>query len=220
MISPKGEAKKAISHYFDCSDSKNIGKGGNGGLTRGNIRAIYKYTGQSGDRASEIVNPILRYIAKLPEDERGDYLDNFRKKIGVSSIKSFIKQMDDAISKVELPAHLILYRGVDYEKLIADLGHPLLKGVMYRDAGFMSTSYTEKVACQFAVPCIFDEGDIRRRPIFVISTKRGQKGAVSHNECEVILPRGITLQCVDIIDVNDRRYFIMDCLSIDNEMKV
>jgi len=48
MTSPKGEAKKAITHYFDCSDSKNIGKGGNGGLTRGNIRAIYKYTGQSG----------------------------------------------------------------------------------------------------------------------------------------------------------------------------
>ena len=220
MKSPQGEAKKAISHYFDCSDPKNIGKGGNGGLTRGNIRAIYQYTGQSDDRASEIINPILRSIAQLPEDERGDYLDNFRKKIGVSSIKSFINQMDDAISKVELPAYLILYRGVDYEKLIADLGYPLLRGVMYRDAGFMSTSYRENVACQFAVPCIFDEGDIRRRPIFVITTKRGQKGAVSHNECEVILPRGITLQCVDIIDVNDRRYFIMDCLSIDNEMEV
>jgi ADP-ribosyltransferase exoenzyme len=212
MTSPPGEAKKAITHHFDCSDSKNIGKGGDGGLTLGNIRAIYKYTGQSGDRASEIVNPILRYIAKLPEDERGEYLDNVRKKIGVSSIKTFIHQMDDAISKVQLPADLILYRGVDYEKLIDDLGHALEKGVMFHDAGFMSTSYTETVACRFAVPCIFFEGDIKRRPIFVITTKTGQKGAVSHNECEVILPRGITLQCIDIIDVKDRRYFIMDCL--------
>lgn len=220
MKSPQGEAKKAISQYFDCSDSKNIGKGVNGGLTRGNIRAIYQYTGQSGDRASEIVNPILRSIAKLPEDKRGEYLDTAGKKIGVSSIKSFIKQMDEAVSKVVLPADLILYRGVDYKKLIDDLGHALEKGVLYHDAGFMSTSYTETVAYRFAVPCIFDDGDIERRPIFVITTKTGQMGAVSHHECEVILPRGITLQCVDIMDVKDRRYFIMDCLSIDNGMEV
>jgi hypothetical protein len=220
MKSPQGEAKKAISRYFDCSDSGNIGKGGNGGLTRGNIRAIYQYTGQSGDRASEIVNPILRSIAKLPEDKRRDYLDNARKKIGVSSIKTFIKQMDEAIGKVELPADLVLYRGVDYEKLIDDVGYALEKGVMYRDAGFMSTSYTETVAYRFAVPCIFDDGKSKRRPIFVLTTKTGQTGAVSHHECEVILPRGITLQCVDIIDVKDRRYFIMDCLSINNGMEV
>jgi hypothetical protein len=220
MTPPQGEAKKAISHYFDCSDSKNIGKGGNGGLTSGNVRAIYKYTGQSGDRASEIVNPVLRYIAKLPEDKSVDYLDKLRKKIGVSSIKSFIKQMDDAISKVELPADLILYRGVDYEKLTDDLGHTIEKGIIYHDAGFMSTSYTENVAFRFAVPHIFDDGDIGRRPIFVITTKMDQKGAVSHNECEVILPHGITLHCIDIIDVKDRRYFIMDCISVDNGMEV
>jgi hypothetical protein len=35
--------------------------------------------------------------------------------------------MDDAISKGELPADLILYRGVDYEKLVDDLGHSLEK---------------------------------------------------------------------------------------------
>jgi hypothetical protein len=34
------------------------------------------------------------------------------------------------------------------------------------------------------------------------------------------LPLGITLQCVDIIEVKDRRYFIMDCLSTDKEMEV
>jgi hypothetical protein len=220
MTSPQEEAKKAISQYFDCSDSKNIGKGENGGLTRGNIRAIYKYTGQSGDCASEIVNPILRYIAKLSEDKRKDYLDNLRKKIGISSIKSFIKQMDDAINKVELPADLILYRGVDYEKLIDDLGHDIKKGVIYHDAGFMSTSYAERVAYSFAVPYIFDEGDIGRKPIFVITTKMKQNGAVSHNECEVILPRGTILRCIDIIDVKDRRYFIMDCISVDNRMEV
>lgn len=220
MTSPQVEAKQAISRYFDCSDSKNIGKGDKGGLTRGNIRAIYKYTGQSGDCASEIVNPILRTIAKLPEDKRKDCFDNLRKKIGVSSIQSFVKQLDDAISKVELPADLILYRGMDYEKLTADLGNDIKKGVTFRDAGFMSTSYSETVAYGFAVPCIFDEGDTRRKPIFVITTKTGQEGAVSHNECEVILPRGTILQCIDIIDVKDRRYFIMDCKPVDNEMEV
>lgn len=165
MTSPPGEAKKAIIQYFDCSDSENIGKGENGGLTIGNIRAIYKYTGQSGDRASEIVNPILRYIAKLPENMREDYLDNVKMKIGVSSIKFFIQQMDEAIRKVELPADLILYRGVDYEKLIDDLGNALETGGIFRDAGFMSTSYTEMVAYRFAVPSVFENGDIERRPI-------------------------------------------------------
>lgn len=220
MTSPHEEAKKAISHYFDCSDSKNIGMGENGGLTRSNIRAIYKYTGQSGDCASEIVNPILRYIAKLPEDKRKDYLDNVRTKIGISSIKSFIRQMDNAISKVTLPADLILYRGVDYEKLIDDLGHDIEKGVIYHDAGFMSTSYTESVAYSFAVPSIFNEGDIGRKPIFVITTKMKQNGAVSHNECEVILPRGTILRCIDCIDVKDRRYFIMDCIPVNKRMEV
>jgi hypothetical protein len=220
MTSSREEAKKAISCYFDCSDSRNIGKGIDGGLSRSNIRAIYKYTGQSGDRASDIVNPLLRYAAKLPEGERRQYLASLRKKIGITSVRTFIKQMDDAISKVELPPDLVLYRGVDYDKLVGDLGYALKKGVMYRDAGFMSTSYSENVACRFAVPGFFNGGDRKQRPILVITTKPGQKGSVSHHECEVILPRGITLQCIDVIDVNDRRYFIMDCISVDNGMEV
>lgn len=220
MTSREKDAKEAISRHFDCSDSKNIGNGGKGGLTNNNIRAVYRYTGQSDSRASEIVNPLLRYISKLPEDERVEYLNNSKEKIGFSTVKTFIKQMDEAISKVELPPDLILYRGVDYQQLTDDIGYEIELGVIYGDAGFMSTSYMENVAYRFAIPHIFEDGDIARRPIFVIKTKSGLFGAVSHNECEVILPRRIVLKCVDIIDLDDRRYFIMDYLTVNSTMGV
>jgi hypothetical protein len=194
---------------------------GNEGLTYNNIRAICHYTGQSGECASDIVNPILRSIAKLPESKRQKYFDNLRMKIVVSRIQEFVKQMDDAISKVKLPKGLILYRGIDYEKVTAELGSGIEIGMVIRDAGYMSSSYKENVAFRFAVPCTFSDDDvIERKPLYVITIKSDQHGAVSHHECEVILPRGSVIQCLDIIDVYDRRYFIMDYLSVEKGVEV
>lgn len=207
-----------ISLHFDCSDTKNVGKVG---LTYNNIRTIFHYTGQSGECASDIVNPVLRRVAKLPERERQKYFDNLRIKIVVSRIQTFVKQLDDAISKIKLPKGLVLYRGIDYEKMTAELGSDIEIGMAIRDAGYMSTSYKVSVASRFAVPYIFsDNHAIERKPLYVIRMKSNQNGAVSHHECEVILPRGSVIQCLDIIDVYDRRYFIMDYLSVEKGVEV
>ena len=87
MASPEETAKEIISQHFDCSDDKNVGKGGNGGLNKNEIRAVYQYTGQSGDPASEILNPILRHIAKFSEEEAKKYLENSRKKSELLRLK-------------------------------------------------------------------------------------------------------------------------------------
>ena len=76
--------------------------------------------------------------------------------------------MDEAIGKVALPKGLLLYRGIDYDSVTSDLGSDIEIGMKIRDAGYMSTSYSEGVASQFAVPYLFDEVDIERRPLFVI----------------------------------------------------
>jgi len=218
MSSPKRDPLQDISLYFDCSDTRNVGKEG---LTYNNIRAIFHYTGQSGECASDIVNPVLRSIAKLPERERQNYFDNLRIKIVVSRIQTFVKQLDDAISKIKLPKGLVLYRGIDYEKVTAELGSDIEIGMVIRDAGYMSTSYKESVASRFAVPGSFTDTDaIERKPLFVIAIKSDQHGAISYHECEVILPRGSVIQCLDIIDVHDRRYFIMDYLSVEKGVEV
>lgn len=129
--------------------------------------------------------------------------------------------MDDAISKIKLPKGLVLYRGIDYEKVTAELGSAIEIGMVIRDAGYMSTSYKVSVASRFAVPYPFSDNDaIERKPLYVIRIKANQNGVVSHHECEVILPRGSLIQCLDIIDVYDRRYFIMDYLSVENGVEV
>jgi hypothetical protein len=220
MVSPESAAKEIIHEYFDCSDDRNVGKGNNGGLSKSEIRAVYQYTGQSGSPASAILNPILRHISKLPENKAKEYLETTRRKIGVTSLKVFIEHLDSAISKIDLPENLVLYRGVDYEKVIADLGMEIKKGTKFREPAYMSTSYAEEVAHVFSVPCIFEDGEIERKPIFVITTKAGQTGSVSHNECEVILPRKVVCKCLDIIDVRDRRYFIMDYITVDQSREV
>lgn len=218
MPSPKRDPLQEISLHFDCSDTRNVGKER---LTYNNIRAIFHYTGQSGECASDIVNPVLRSIAKLPKRERQKYFDNLRVKIVVSRIQTFVKQLDDAISKIKLPNGLVLYRGIDYEKVTAELGSNIEIGMVIRDAGYMSTSYMESVASRFAVPCTFTNNDaIERKPLYVIRIKSNQNGVVSHHECEVVLPRGSVIQCLDIIDVYDRRYFIMDCLSVKKGVEV
>ncbi|MEN6396391.1 MAG: ADP-ribosyltransferase [Methanoregula sp.] len=218
MPSPKRDPLQEISRHFDCSDTRNVGKKG---LTYNNIRVIFHYTGQSGECASDIVNPILRSIANLPENKRQNYFDNLRMKIVVSRIQTFVKQMDDAISKIKLPTDLILYRGIDYEKVTDELGSDIEIGMIIRDAGYMSTSYKESVASRYAVPYTFaDEDSIARKPLFVIMIMSDQYGLVSHHECEVILPRGSVIQCLDIIDVYDRRYFIMDCLFVEKGVEV
>lgn len=193
---------------------------GKEGLTYNNIRAVFHYTGQSGECASDIVNPVLRNIAKLPERKRQKYFDNLQMKIVVSRIQTFIKQMDDAISKVKLPKGLVLYRGIDYEKVSDELGSDIEIGMLIRDAGYMSTSYNEGVASNFAVPRTFTDDVIERKPLYVIAITSDQYGAVSHHECEVILPRGSVIQCLDIIDGDDRRYFIMDYLSVEKGVEV
>lgn len=217
MSFPKRDPLQEISRHFDCSDARNVGKKG---LTYNNIRAIFHYTGQSGECASDIINPILRSIAKLPESKRQKYFDNLRMKIVISRIQTFVKQMDDAISKVKIPKGLVLYRGIDYEKVADELGSNIEIGMVIRDAGYMSTSYSEGVASRFAVPHIFGNDVIERKPLYVIAITSEQHGAVSHHECEVILPRGSVIQCLDIIDVDDRRYFIMDYLSIEKGVEV
>lgn len=193
---------------------------GKEGLTYNNIRAVFHYTGQSGECASDIVNPVLRNIAKLPERKRKKYFDNLQMKNVVSRIQTFIKQMDDAISKVKLPKGLVLYRGIDYEKVSDELGSDIEIGMVIRDAGYMSTSYNEGVASNFAVPRTFTDDVIERKPLYVIAITSEQHGAVSHHECEVILPRGSVIQCLDIIDGDDRRYFIMDYLSVEKGVEV
>jgi hypothetical protein len=217
MPPPKEDPREVISRYFDCSDLKNRGKWG---LTHNNIRAIYHYTGQSGVCASEIVNPVLRSVAKQPADEQQVYFDNLKVKIVLSSIQTFVKQMDKAIGKVALPEGLLVYRGIDYDRVTSDLGSDIGIGMKIRDAGYMSTSYSEGVAFQFAVPNLFDEGDIKRMPLFVIQIKPGRFGAVSHHECEVILPRGSVLHCIDIVDSDNRRYFIMDYVDVVKGVEV
>jgi hypothetical protein len=222
MPPQKEDPRVTVSRYFDCSDTKNTGKGGNGGLTYNEIRAVRHYTGQSGARASETVNPALRTIAKLPADQQQESLDSSRVKISTFPLKTFIRHLDDAIDKVELPTGLVLYRGIDYISVTTDLGSDIGIGMKIRDAGYMSATYAESIAFRFAVPFIFkdDAKEIKRRPVYVIQVNPGQAGAVSHNECEVILPRGSVLQCIDIVDIGNRRYFIMDYINVVKGVEV
>lgn len=220
LMSPHDkDPNTAITGFFDCSDTKNIGNGDNGKLTYTEIRAVYNYTDQSGTDASRIINPLLRAVVKLPEGDRQRRLTSVKSKVGLISIKSFIRHMDAATRRVNLPSDLKLYRGIDYKRFTEDLGHDMETGVKYRDGGYMSTSYAERVAYNYAVPYTFEDG-IERRPIFVITTKAGTTGAVSHKECEVILPRGSGLQCIGIVDVGNRRYFIMDYVDVVKEVEV
>jgi len=222
MPPQREDPRDQVSRYFDCSDTKNAGKGGKGGLTYNEIRAVCHYTGQSGSCASETVDPILRTVASLPINQQQEYFDNLRVKIVTFPIRTFIRHLDEAIGKVELPAGLVLYRGIDYGSVTDRLGSGITIGMKIRDAGYMSASYAEDVAARFAVPYRFDDDNenLERRPIYVIPVKPGQSGAVSHNECEVILPRGSVLQCIDIEDIDNRRYFIMDYITVVKGVEV
>ncbi|MDA8244923.1 MAG: hypothetical protein M0025_12500 [Elusimicrobia bacterium] len=108
---------------------------------------------------------------------------------GPEDARKIVARLDTVFANVpSLPRDAVLFRGL---RLGWHGNKPFSEGEEYVDKGYVSTSFTLKVAEHFALEMGGEEDDGARKAVLVIYTARPEKGIlVDQGEDEAILPHG------------------------------
>lgn len=154
--------------------------------------AIYSYTTDG----FKIVNQYLRGVISKTDANKDD-------------VDSFIKNLDNLISKFDLPDNITVYRGVDLNVLPPISNPDELKkyiGGEYVNEGYSSSSMLSNVEIVKSKPCIFE-----------ITIPKGKGNGAYINslaghyedvEFEFLIRRNATFDILDIDVIGENKFFI------------